>query len=189
MEKMVFEIVMELINALIRVFGGNKLPNPRTRVLRISEIHPLYANFDTPASRSARLGLEDRNLDFELCEEFKGRCNPIAFFPGKVENGFPFRQYPIYLVVPWGVESPSFAHIRGLILFNRVMGPDRIEGPCFDNEPGQWGAILAKDEIVLRNLPYQTHDKTLRDALGEKWQDISWLKTLLEGKNLLCKLK
>jgi hypothetical protein len=182
------KFILDMIRRLAHIFGGTRELNPLTHVLRISEIHPVYVNIECP--RMPQLRIAD-NPDYDACEELKAKCNPAAFFPGVLENNFPLRAYPVYLVVPWnalGVEN-LLGCMRGSILFNRVVGPDRVAGPCFDNEMGQWGAVLLKDEIALKNLPYADHDKNLFEALGDNWRDLGWLHALLEGDKVLYKIK
>ena len=182
------KFVLKLIKHLAHVFGGTRVVNPLTHVLRISEIHPAYVNIECPLMPQLRLTV---NPDYDACEGFKAKCEPVAFFPGVLENNFPLRAYPIYLVVPWnvlGVEN-LLGCMRGLILFNRVDGPDRINGPCFDNEMGQWGAALLKHEAALQNLAFTKHDRNLIQALGEKWPDLDWLQALLKGDKILFKIK
>lgn len=79
--------------------------------------------------------------------------------------------------------------MKGLIVFCRVIGPDRILGPHFDNEYGQWGAVLMKDEIALKNFPYQEHDSSLEMALGHDWRNLEWLRSLLMRNQVLYELK
>jgi len=182
------KIVLDLIKYLAHIFGGTRAVNPLTHVLRISEIHPVYVNIECPRMPQFRIAV---NSDYDACERFKTKCEPVAFFPGVLENNFSLRAYPIYLVVPWNAFSiKKILHCtRGLVLFNRVDGPDRINGPCFDNEMGQWGAILLNNEAALKNLAYADHDKNLFEALGDNWRDLAWLRTLLGGDKVLYKLK
>lgn len=184
------QFVFDLIKRFAHIFHGTRVLNLRTNVRRISEIHPVYADIDTPADRVVRLGIEEANPDFSICESFKEKCQPIAFFPGQLENNFPYCAYPIYLVVPWNCQVPELLKcICGLILFNCVTGPDKITGLHFDNEYGQWGAVLMKDEIALKNFAYQEHDRNLEMALGPDWHNLSWLCSLLQGKEILYHLK
>jgi hypothetical protein len=178
------KFVLELIKRLASIFSGMRVSDPYIDVRRISKIHPVYANIHTP--RMARLR-HQVNPDYDACEKFKAKCQPVAFFPGMLENNFPLCKYPIYLVVPWGAYDVQNALtcMRGVVLFNRVVGPDPVEGPSFDNEMGQWGAVLLGDETVLRNLPY---DKSMEKAMPDP-HDISWLMHLLKGDKILFKLK
>lgn len=174
-------VALSLVARFASIFSSKKEElNPRTEVIRTSEIHPVYVNIDTPPDRYVRQGL-DKNPDFEVCETFKDKCEPVAYFPGELENNFPLNAFPIYLVVPWNGTGINelLKQMRGLVIFNRVIGPDKIEGPCFDNEYGQWGAILLKNEVALINLPYVEHDRSLKIALGQNWRDIEWLRRLL----------
>lgn len=182
------KFVVALIDRLAYIFGNTRALNPFTSVLRISSIHPVYANIECPAMPRLRI---NTNFSYDACERFKARCESVAFFPGLLENGFPLRTYPIYLVVPWNAPGAgnSLDCMRGLVLFNRVVGPDPVHGPQLDNEMGQWGAILMKDETALKNLPYQEHDRSLALALGKNWRDLSWLRSLLQEKHILYRLK
>lgn len=188
---LVYSWILELIGQMAHIFDGVPGQNPRTDIIRISEIHPVYVNIDMPAGRSIRMGIEEANLDFDACEKFKAKCEPVAFFPGQLENNFPLCAYPIYLVVPWQARDITVGLycMQGLVLFNRVIGPDRVIGPQFDNELGQWGAVSISDELVLANLPYLEHDRGLKLAIGENWHDLFWLRELLQGKKTLYKLK
>lgn len=173
------KVALDLIKRFAHIINGTRVLNQRTEVIRTSEIHPIYANFHAPIAKMARLGM-DESLDFDACEAFKAKYLPVAFFPGRMENNFPWKAFPIYLVVPWNCAIPALLNcVRGLVLFNRVDGPDKIYGPCFDNEFGQWGAVLFEDEIALKNFPYQEHDRSLEMALGSDWRDIEWLRSLL----------
>ena len=185
------KFVLDLIKRFAYILNGTRVLNPRTNVRRISEIHPVYADINTPADCVARLGIEEVNPDFTACESFKKKCQPIAFFPGQMENNFPYCAYPIYLVAPWEfwLMPNALTCMRGLVLFNRVIGPDKIVGPQFDNELGQWGAVLLKNEIALKNFSYQDHDRALEMALGENWRDVNWLRDLLKKEKILYKLK
>lgn len=180
-----FKLAMDLVGRFAKIFSSEKRElNSRTSVIRTSEIHPVYANIDTPASRIVKIGIEEENSDYVACEQFKKKSEPVAFFPGELENNFPLNAFPIYLVVPWngGLSiNESLKQMSGLVVFNRVAGPDKVNGPCFDNEYGQWGAILLKDETALINLPYQEYDRSLKIALGKNWRDIEWLRRLLRG--------
>lgn len=186
------QFVRDLIQQLAHIFNGTRTLNPLTEVRRISEIHPVYADIHSPMM--ARLHITV-NPAFDACEKFKAKCEPVAFFPGSHIDGasyqVTYRAYPIYLVAPWeALDIPdSLQSMRGLILFNRVIGPDRIFGSHFDNEMGQWGVSLIKDEIALKNLPYQEHDRGLIQAMGKNWRDLSWLKSLLEREKVFYALK
>jgi hypothetical protein len=174
-----------LIERFEKIIEGKEPLNPRTEVIRISEIHPVYVNIDTPPARFKKV--LQANPDFEACERFKARCRPVAFFPGELENNLPLNAFPIYLVIPWNNAGPLelLQRMRGLVLFNRVVGPDRIIGPCFDNEYGQWGAVLLRDETALLNFPYMDRDRSLKIALGKNWRDIGWLRSLLMSNEVI----
>lgn len=184
------KFVLDLIKRLAHIFGGTRPLDPYTSVLRVSGAHPVYVNIGTPAGKLIILNRADSNLDFAVCQRFKEEYEPVDFFPGRICNDFSCYKYPVYLVVPWnapGVEN-LLGCMRGLVIFNRVIGPDPVVGPHFDNEMGQWGAILLRDEIALKKLPYQEYDKTIRRALG-RFCEINWLRALLEGDNVLYKIR
>lgn len=175
-------IALSLVARFAKIFSSKKEElNPRTDVIRTSEIHPVYVNINTPPSRYIKLGIGESNPDFVACEAFKDKCEPVAYFPGELENNFPLNAFPIYLVVPWNGTGINelVKQMRGLVVFNRFIGPDKIEGPCFDNEYGQWGAMLLKNEVALINLLYVEHDRSLKIALGQNWRNVEWLRRLL----------
>lgn len=180
--------VLDLINLLSSIFAGTKICARGVDIYRPSAIYPVFLNihnfmFATRRSNPELLG----------CEALKAKFEPVAYFPGMPgkEGGPGYNAFPIYLVAPWFAENipGELTAIRGLVVFNRVIGPDPILGPHFDNEMGLWGAVLISDESALKNLPYQEHDKTLESALGENWRDLEWLHLLLTQDKIIYKLR
>lgn len=182
------KFVLDLIKCLSPIFGGTKTRARGVDISRPNVVYPVFMNIHNFMFATRR-----SNPELFACEAMKAKCEPAAYFPGMPgkEGGPGFNAFPIYLVVPWFAENipDELIAIRGLVVFNRVIGPDPILGPYFDNGVGLWGAILASDELSLKNLPYQEYDKSLILALGENWRDLSWLSSLLMQSEIIYKLK